>query len=362
MSDFRISILPTGSVLYTNTIKHGIELEPNYQRMSDVWTKEKRQLLIDSLLNEFDIPKIYLHEFWPPLKKEGQLIKYAIIDGKQRLESIWKFIEGEFNLSEDFEYLHDKAVKASGLSYEELGKKYPLLKTKFDSTSLTIVTIQTKDIDLIEDMFSRLNEAVPLNAAEKRNAFGGPLPKAIKQICKHSFFTNKLPFKNKRYRHYDLAAKYLYVQYNKNKNETKFYDTKKIYLDTFVKEHKKSKEKEIDNLIEETKKVLNLLVSTFNRADKLLSSSGSAVVYYMIARDAIINNWIEKLERRKLVEFESIRENNRKLASTDIAKADYELLEYDRFSWSPNDGSSIDYRFKILKEFLLGKKKTKTER
>ena len=63
------------------------------------------------------------------------------------------------------------------MTYSDLGFKYPLLKARFDATSLSVISVRTEDIELIEDMFSRLNEAVPLNAPEKRNAFGGPLPK-----------------------------------------------------------------------------------------------------------------------------------------------------------------------------------------
>jgi hypothetical protein len=40
-------------------------------------------------------------------------------------------------------------------------------------------------------MFSRLNEAVPLNAAEKRSAIGGPMALAIREISEHSFFNEK---------------------------------------------------------------------------------------------------------------------------------------------------------------------------
>lgn len=54
---------------------------------------------------------------------------------------------------------------------------------------LPIVCVNTEndDLDLIEDMFSRLNEAVPLNADEKRDAIGGPMTKVIKYVSSNSF-------------------------------------------------------------------------------------------------------------------------------------------------------------------------------
>ena len=88
---------------------------------------------------------------------------------------IVKFIEGAFPLGDDFEYLEDVAVEAAGMNYSELAQKYPKIKSRFDAFSLPIVTVETDDLELIEDMFSRLNEAVPLNAAEKRRAIGGDM-------------------------------------------------------------------------------------------------------------------------------------------------------------------------------------------
>ena len=95
------------------------------------------------------------------------------------------------------------------MKYTELGRKFPILKIKFDSYDLAIVSVYTEDIELIEDMFSRLNEAVPLSAAEKRNALGGKMPVAIRSLGREDFLKRRLPFKNTRYRHFDLACKFL---------------------------------------------------------------------------------------------------------------------------------------------------------
>ena len=52
-------------------------------------------------------------------------MQYAVIDGRQRLETIIKFIEGKFPLGPDFEYLEDEKVIAAGMNYSELAKSYP---------------------------------------------------------------------------------------------------------------------------------------------------------------------------------------------------------------------------------------------
>ena len=42
--------------------RSAINEKPPYQRESSVWSLEKQQLFIDSLLNGYDVPKIYLHD------------------------------------------------------------------------------------------------------------------------------------------------------------------------------------------------------------------------------------------------------------------------------------------------------------
>ena len=61
----------------------------------------------------------------------------------------------------------------SGL--EPLGERaeHPTLDNKFLYTRTFV--IRTPAVELIEEMFSRLNEAGPLNTAENRNGKGGPL-------------------------------------------------------------------------------------------------------------------------------------------------------------------------------------------
>lgn len=62
-----------------------------YQRKL-VWSVEEKKSLIDSILKEFPIPLILLAEY-----KE----KYEIIDGIQRLNAIFSFIENQFTIDED---------------------------------------------------------------------------------------------------------------------------------------------------------------------------------------------------------------------------------------------------------------------
>jgi len=71
MTTFSVTQLVQSSVLYIYSTKDKIEIDPEYQRMGDVWTLDKRQLLIDSILNEFDIPRSISTNSQGPLLTNG---------------------------------------------------------------------------------------------------------------------------------------------------------------------------------------------------------------------------------------------------------------------------------------------------
>lgn len=326
-----------------------INMSPHYQRMGDVWTKEKRRLLIDSILNDYDIPKIYFHTLSSESYSESG-IRYAVIDGRQRLETIWNFMDGKFTLADDFEYQRDDSVDLSGMTYSDIAKQYPKIRVKFDSFVLPVVTVVTGDdnLDLIEDMFSRLNEAAPLNAAEKRNAFGGNLVNAITDISKHTFFTKKVKFRNNRYQHKESAARFLLVE-ESLLSTGKVVDTKKVYLDALAKKFKSDDEKHVKILQRSVSNVLSAMADEFSEKDELLQAQGILVVYYLVFRTGLEKNHLEKITRKKFLNFRKRLSENREAAEQDYADASFELLEFDRLNQQgTNDASSIKERYRIL--------------
>ncbi|AXT58197.1 DUF262 domain-containing protein [Aquimarina sp. AD1] len=337
------------TIMSTYSERDEIIVNPEYQRKGGVWTTEKKQLLIDSILNKYDIPKIYFHQFDRKERKESGK-SFAIIDGKQRLETIWGFINGDFCLSNDIEFQDNPDIKLGGLSYDDLGKEYPKIKIRFDSFVLPIVGVMTDDIDLIEDMFFRLNEAVPLNSAEKRNAFGGNMVKAIREIANHSFFIDKVKFKNTRYQHMEVAARFLLVEISKIE-VNKLIDTKKVYLDAMAKNYKTEKKKTVKDVSQKVNSVLDEMVTLFADNDNLLRAQGSMVMYYLLFKWAISEN--KNIKRSKLIKFEKTIKENRKLAEKSYEEADYDYLEYDRLSQhGTNDVSNIKERLRIITEYL----------
>lgn len=352
MSYLKTYPLSNSAILRLNSEKDRINVEPWYQRRGEVWTLEKRQLLIDSILNDYDIPKLYFHVLNSSQKKETSEYDYAIIDGRQRLEAIWSFTDDGFKLSDDFFYLLDPRIQARCMTYSELSSAYPKLKVRFDSFTLPIICVETDDIDLIEDMFSRLNEAVPLNAAEKRNAIGGPMAECIRSVSEHHFFAERVRFSDNRYQHREVSARLLFIEYTRH-FQNRIIDTKKPYLDDMVRKYKAGEGKHLDAIRNHTTRVLNDLDAVFGDKDPLLRAQGNIPVYYLTMRDAAVNGKQALFSRERIEEFQELLTKNRADASGDIANANFDLLEYDRMTQQgTNDAASIRERVRILSEFL----------
>ena len=73
---------------YTNGT---IKMDPDFQRESNVWSPKQKSELIESILIGIPLPIIYVKQ-----DKEGN---YILIDGRQRLSTIFDFMENKFSLS-----------------------------------------------------------------------------------------------------------------------------------------------------------------------------------------------------------------------------------------------------------------------
>lgn len=347
MGTIRTTPLNHPTIMKIYAEKNEINLEPDYQRKGSIWSLDKKQLLIDSILNDYDIPKIYFHEL-----QQDEKYQYSVIDGRQRLQAIWEFMDGVFSLSSEFKYFKNPDLDLSSLNYNDLANKYPKIRINFDSFNLPIIIVQTEDVDLIEDMFSRLNEAVPLNAAEKRNAIGGDAVKTIRELSGGIFFEKKIKINNTRYQHYEISAKLLYLEDCIEKRK-KIIDTSKSFLDKFVEDNKKNNELIINKYKTESEKVLNELNQIFSDKDQLLKRQGDIPIYYLLIKDAMSQNLLSNITRQKLVEFQDNVEKVSKLTFEKIEERDYIYYEYfNSTQQGTNNSSNIRARVQILETFF----------
>lgn len=152
-----------------------INMSPIYQRNSDVWNDEKQSFLIDSIIKNFPVPPIFLHEF---INQNTGVTQYDVIDGKQRLTSIFKFIKGEIALPEECstDGYCDSIVDGTRFT-DWTNDAFSIVKKEFWQYQLSVVFIDSDREETINDVFDRLNRnGEPLSAQEFRKAQYSSLP------------------------------------------------------------------------------------------------------------------------------------------------------------------------------------------
>lgn len=125
-------------------------------------------------------------------------------------------------------------------------------------------------------------------------------------------------------------------------------DTKKVYLDNFVRDFSSKPRTTMPSFLGAAQQTVTDINKVFQQRDPLLQQVGMVVLYYHLFRIAREQNWLSKVSRKKLLDFDRERELNRQQAEDDIGHAKYDLLEFDRFAQSPNDGYAIKFRLSIL--------------
>ena len=163
---------------YDTDQKGQLDMSPSYQR-NIVWTDRQKSYLIDSILNGFPIPEIYLQE---EIKEDGSA-KYIIVDGQQRMRAVLEYLGGKYGLN-----LED-SPQFSGARFADLDaeKKKSIFKYNFIVRSLPELPENT-----IREIFKRLNQnVVSLNRQElRRAAYSGPFIKLIEQYAELEFWTD----------------------------------------------------------------------------------------------------------------------------------------------------------------------------
>ena len=326
-----------------------IDFEPLYQRRSRLWSTEDKAYLIDSIINGFDVPKLYLADFQygkSALNKTNR--PYAIIDGKQRLEAVFDFFENRLILNDNFKYRKDPSLKLGRLCLKDLRRSYPRVAEDFENASLDIKSVVAEEEVDINEIFVRLNKSKPLTGAEVRNAVSGPIPELIRVISKHEFFVENIRFSVNRAADLNAAAKLLLFECSQNQTSTKKQD-----LDKFAKMGESPEKLELAG--RQVLDTLSLMNEVFIPRDSLLSSAGIVPVYYWFIRGIDYKDlWSVRLF---LLHFEWNRKSIQNINKVNRTQV---LSRFNTFNRSTNDLQSHVGRVGILKSYFEEWKKSGT--
>ncbi len=311
-----------------------IDPKPAYQR-GPVWTTKQKQLLIDSIMRDLDIPKFYLRAI------KDSSFDWEIVDGQQRLRTIWGFRNGEFKLAKDADPVGEKEI--AGKRYDDLDEE---LKDRFDSYSLDVVILDDCTLDDVEEMFVRLQNGTTLKAAEKRNALPGNMKKFIREQTAHPFFKN-CGFDNKRYDYDQVAAQCMLLELNGELVNLKNTDLEKMYLEN----------QDLNMEAPEAKKfvrVLNFLEKAFPEKTPELKKFNTISLYFLasVLLEKYASRDIAESFGQWFIDFETKR-----LAALGLPEDEREpeMVVYQGSTSHTTDAmESLEYRHKILsRDFFL---------
>jgi hypothetical protein len=170
--------------LYRKYTNKTIKLDPDFQRESNVWTLKQKSELIESILIGIPLPIFYVKE-----DKKGNLI---LIDGRQRLSTIFDYLDNKFALSglkilSKFNNFYFK--EGSDIENDKILKT--VYRGKIEDVNLTLHIIKEPTPEkLTYDLFDRVNRGgTRLNNQEMRNAiYQGSSTSFLKTLSKLESF------------------------------------------------------------------------------------------------------------------------------------------------------------------------------
>ncbi len=261
---------------------------PEFQREPAVWNLEKKQLLIDSILREFDISAIYFY------KKDK--VGYDCIDGRQRINAISSYLglndqdlfDIKFHLKIKNEIYNDgnKFKDADDKRFENLDSKW---KEKILNYKINVVVIEDVEEEReLNLLFIRLQIATILNAGEKLHAMIGEMHnKVFYEISKHDFFS-KMNIPSRRY-YQEIVASQIVINVFSKKYEESFHRARYVDLQDFFKQHTLLN-KEDNNLIKSINRTLSKIVEIYGNKIKIIKNRAVAVSVFLFCYELLESN------------------------------------------------------------------------
>lgn len=153
-----------------------LNLDPPYQRRS-VWNQEYKDFFIDTILINYPAPAIFIYEELTP---DG-VARYNVVDGKQRLTTIFEFIEGKFSVGET-----TSIGELKGKYFSELDNES---KIKFWNYVFLVEYLPTANESVINNIFDRINRNVAkLTSQELRHArFSGEFISICEEMTEYLY-------------------------------------------------------------------------------------------------------------------------------------------------------------------------------
>lgn len=279
------SSLPQGVRTLMNWRDKGMLTFDNpVQRAGSQWNLLQKSLLVHSMLANYPIPAVYFLKY----KDDKNMTIYDCLDAKQRLTSVFEFIDGEFALDEDTPEISidDTPYDLGGLKFEQLSEE---CQDIIKGYRFNITCIEDATEEEVEDIFARLNNATPLSTIQKcRSVMGSDLARWCKQMNNHGFFKYSICLTNAQIkREADLEVLLQTMLLLDSRHEG--YDWKSISVADVTKYCKHIRGKYNVDKRKMVEEILDYLFSSFSEKHKFFKKSNIPMAM-VLAKVALEHN------------------------------------------------------------------------
>lgn len=306
---------------------------PEYQREKKLWSSDKKRLLIDTILEDIDIPKLYFN------RTANQ--NYEVVDGQQRLWTIWEF------LSDEFAYEGQTFSKLSKQQQEKI-KKYTLQITVFEDA----------DDEYLRKLFVRLQIALLLVAGEKLHALSGAMKDFVFGPMAAHKFLKSLGISERRYAKQTLCAQICINSFTRAKQggdafATTRYENLEYLFQEYAQPQGKDKEF-IEMMTVKIRRVLDALFKAFGERAKELTNRSYILSLYLFFEELLGDkNELPTSDGKRFVDFAlRLWKRSREEAKKGFDRTNKELYTFDTYlSSAPTEKYQIQRRHLKVREY-----------
>lgn len=330
---------------------------PDFQREKKLWNPQQKALLIDSILKDYDIPKLYFNQ--PDKRKD----EFEVIDGQQRLWALWDFFGDVYSIR----------LNGDELKYSQLADpKYKPIKNTIEKYKLQITVFEEADEDYLRELFVRLQWGLLLVTGEKLHAASGEMKRFVfDKLAKRNFIQELgLPKTRTRYARETLCAQISINSFSRAQSNGVFARTRyEDLLDSFkAYAHPTGKDriffdqqtKKITTVVDELWQAFGKDTKTFSNRSYLLS------VYLLFEELAGKDGKVSEKVKKEFAEFViDLWRQLKEEAKKGFNRTDERLYSFQTFlSSAPTERYQIERRHSALREFYerfkakTGKKKS----
>ncbi len=277
-SSGRRSLLSIRVKEFIDDYVYRIDLDADYQR-EKIWTTEQQQWLLDSILRDIDIPKLYLVEVG-----EKRQFDYECIDGKQRMATLLNFFKPEPGDKTPLTVKH----YGKEYTYKEFKEQHPTDAKLIEDYELSFAIYKPLDDSFVRDIFRRLQLGIRLNSGELLKTRTGTIRDFIyKEIGNKGPFFRRTSLSERRFSRPFTLAQICVNSFARASQDGDFVRARLHDIEEFFDTNHNLNRND-KNLIR-IRKVLRRMDGAFGEKALIIASRAVAVSAYLFAEELVVN-------------------------------------------------------------------------